>query len=249
LPRGTVSPLNRAALSASHYLARYELGREALGWVAVAARRHAARNPDALYRTALSIDEYLAAEAVSTPLSLYDCDRPCDGAVAVVVSASTLAADLAQPAVWLDAVASPRVAPAQSHGANPMGAGLSGQSPATQLWSRASRTQEDVDFFSVDDGFTLTTLNWLEALDFCEPGDAAEFVAGGIRIGPDGVLPINPDGGRLAAGHPGGYGSLREAVLQLRGRAETRQIPSVRVAAVASGTPGWGNALLLTTES
>ena len=67
---------------------RYGTTREQLGWIPVTQRENASRNPAAVYRDALSIDDYLNARMITTPFGLYDCDVPCDGAVAVVVSAA-----------------------------------------------------------------------------------------------------------------------------------------------------------------
>jgi acetyl-CoA acetyltransferase len=122
------------------------------------------------------------------------------------------------------------------------------EQPAAHLWSRASIPPQDVDFIVVDDSFTFNALCWLEALGFCGQGEAAEFVAGGHRIGPDGVLPMNPHGGQLAAGRGNGFDNLYEAVLQLRGHAESRQIPSARVAVACSGDTESANAMLLLVE-
>jgi acetyl-CoA acetyltransferase len=247
LSDGALTPGIRVALAASEYLARYAAGREALGWVAIAARRHAARNPDALCRELIDMDGYLAADLVSSPLGVLDCGVACDGAVALVVSAAEYASDRPHRPIWVDAVGT-RYLPGQL-----WEAGLDSyrrviEQPAAHLWSRASILPQDVDFIAVDDSFTFNALCWLEALGFCGQGEAAEFVAGGRRIGPDGVLPMNPHGGQLAAGRGNGFDNLYEAVLQLRGHAESRQIPSARVAVACSGDTESANAMLLLAE-
>ena len=72
---------------------------ETLGWIALNQRANAALNPTAIYRDPLTMDDYLTARLITTPFGLYDCDVPCDGAVAVVVSAVNAARDLAKPPV------------------------------------------------------------------------------------------------------------------------------------------------------
>ena len=234
-------------IRASRYLARHQLGREALGWIAVSARRHAATNPDALCRSPLAIESYLSASARSSPLGPLDRAVPCDGAVALIVSARADALDLQRSPVWVDGVGSS--SPRRSARAGGLGRAGGATLPSARMWERASMSRDDVDFVSLDDSSSFNALTWLEALGFCAPGRAAEFVRGGITIGPDGVLPMNSDGGQLAAGRDQGYGALYETVLQLRGQAEARQIPSVRVAAYSSGTPDRGCAMLLSSES
>ncbi|MCV7410621.1 OB-fold domain-containing protein [Mycobacterium florentinum] len=247
-PFGALSPANWIALAASQYQHRYGVSRQALGWVAISARRHAARNPDALYRSPLSMSDYLAARPISTPFGLYDCDVPCDGAIAVVVSSAATAADLRHPVVGVDAVGT-RITEEQSwisgtltHQPNLFG-------PAEHLWSRASVGRDDVDFANLYDGFTFNVLSWLEALGFCGLGEAGDFVLGGTRIGPGGLLPVNPHGGQLTAGRSNGFGQLHEAVVQLRGDAGARQIDRAQVGLVTSGGGIPANCMLLTRAS
>ena len=82
-----VQAANTVAMAASQHFARYGTTRETLGWIALNARANAALNPTAVFRDPLTMDDYLAARPISTPLGLLDCDPLCDGSVAVVVSA------------------------------------------------------------------------------------------------------------------------------------------------------------------
>ncbi len=246
-PFGAVSPANWVALAASQYLTRYGVGREALCWVAVASRRHARRNPDALYSDPLDADAYFAGRAISTPFGIFDCDVPCDAAYAVVVSAADTVADLRQPVVRVDAVGT-RLTEVQSwdqgtltHQPNVFG-------PAAHLWSRSGVSREDVDLANLYDGFTFNVLSWIEALGFCGPGEASDFVSDGTRIGPGGDLPVNPHGGQLSSGRSNGYGQLYEAVVQLRGDAGLRQVAWAEVAVVTCGGGIPANCMLLTGE-
>lgn len=63
------------------------------------------------------------------------------------------------------------------------------------------------------DGFTFNAVSWLEALGFCEPGGARDFIDAGRGIALDGPLPVNPHGGQLSAGRLHGFGHVREAML------------------------------------
>jgi acetyl-CoA acetyltransferase len=96
----------------------------------------------------------------------------------------------------------------------------------------------DVDVVALYDSFTITVLLSLEALGFCEPGEAASLVASDrVRLGGD--IPLNTSGGGLSYCHPGQYGVLLlvEAVRQLRGEAGARQVSNPQVA-LAHGTGG-----------
>lgn len=234
IPFGAASAANWIAMYASQYFAKYGAGRETLGEIARNARANAARNPRAIYRDPMTMDDYLSARMISTPFGLYDCDVPCDGAVAVVVSAAETAGDLRQRPVLFEAVGT-KVDERQSwdqgtitHLPNVFG-------PAAHLWSRTTLRPKDVDVAEIYDGFSFNCLSWLEALGFCGVGEAADFLAGGRRIALDGDLPLNTHGGQLSAGRTHGYGFLHEAVLQLRGEGGERQVQGARVAVVSAG--------------
>jgi acetyl-CoA acetyltransferase len=242
---GAMSPANWAALHATRCMHEGGLTKEQLGWVAITERRHAARNPDAVFTEALTMDDYLAARPISSPLSLFDCDVPVDGSVAVVVSAAETAAGLRRP-VRLEAVGS-----ALRH--RPLWdqwddlTTMAAHDAAAQLWSRTDLTAADLDLAQVYDGFSVFVPMWLEALGVCGPGEGGPYVDGGKRIDLGGDLPVNTGGGQLSGGRLHGYGFLAEAIRQLRGEAGSRQVPGAEVAAVGVGGGPIGGALLLTT--
>jgi acetyl-CoA acetyltransferase/uncharacterized OB-fold protein len=233
------------AMYATQYFHRFGGGRETLGWVALNARANAARNPDAIYRDPLTMDEYLGARIISTPFGLYDCDVPCDGAIALVVSTLDASADTPNPVVRVEAVGTQITEHVSwdqgtlTH--EPMVFG-----PAAHLWSRTDLRPADVDVAEIYDGFTFNCVTWLEALGFCGIGEAPDFLDGGARIALDGDLPLNTHGGQLSAGRTQGFGFLHEAVVQLRGHGGDRQVDGAEVAAVATGGGLPGGTLLLT---
>ncbi|MFA7584584.1 MAG: OB-fold domain-containing protein [Novosphingobium sp.] len=234
VPFGAASPANWIALYASQYFARFGADREMLGWIAINARRNAALNPDALYAESIGLDAYFNARLISSPFGLLDCDVPCDGAIAFVVSAIDAAQDLPHRPILVEAVGT-QIAEPQSwdqgtltHQANIFG-------PAAHLWTRTDLTPGDVDVALLYDGFTFNVVSWLEALGFCGFGEASAFLDGGRTIAREGALPLNPHGGHLCAGRTNGYGHLREAIIQLRGHAGERQISDSNVALVSNG--------------
>jgi acetyl-CoA acetyltransferase len=245
LPFGATSAASWIAIYASQYFHRFGGGRETLGWIALNARANAGRNPDAIYRDPMTMDDYLDARMISTPFGLYDCDAPCDGAIALIVSSIDASADTPRPAVRVEAVGTQiteRVSWDQGTVTHePMVFG-----PAAHLWSRTDLKPADVDVAEVYDGFTFNCVSWLEALGFCAVGEAAAFLDGGARIALDGELPLNTHGGQLSAGRTQGFGFLHEAVVQLRGHGGDRQVEGAEVAAVATGGGLPGGTLLLT---
>lgn len=247
MPFGAYSAANWIACQASHYLHRYGADRDVFGWIAVVERENAARNPDAVYRDPISIDEYRSARMITTPFGLYDCDVPVDGAVAVVVSAAETAGDRPRPPVFVEACGTQileRVSWDQgtlTHMPQALGS-------AAHLWTRTTLKPADVDVALLYDGFTFNALSWIESLGFCGFGEATDFIDEGRGIELGGALPLNPHGGQLSAGRLHGYGLLHEAVEQLRGTAHGRQVEGARVAAVTNGGGVPAGAMLLRTE-
>src|SRR2546423_4790596 len=205
-----------------------------LGAIAINARTNAARNPVAIYRDPMTMDDYLSARMVTTPFGLYDCDVPCDASIAVVVSDASVADDLPHRAVRTEAVGTQileRVSWDQdtlTHEPQVLG-------QAAHLWTRTSLRPADVDVALVYDGFTFNAISWLEALGFCGLGEAQDWLDEGRRIAMDGELPVNPHGGQLSEGRTHGFGFIYEGVRQLRHEADERQVANARIAVVTSG--------------
>ncbi|MCU4186856.1 OB-fold domain-containing protein [Acidiferrimicrobium sp. IK] len=238
-PFGATSAANWIAITASQYFHRFGGGRETLGWIALNARANAARNPAAIYRDPLTMDEYMDARMVSSPLGLYDCDVPCDGAVAVIVSAAETAGDLRVTPLKVEAVGT-RITERLTWDQGTLTHLPQIFGPAAHIWTRTDLRPADVDVAQIYDGFTFNCLSWLEALGFCGIGESAEFLDGGKRIALDGELPLNTAGGQLSAGRLHGYGFVHEAVTQLRGAGGDRQVagePRVAMVAAGGGVP------------
>lgn len=245
LPFAAYSAANWVALYAQRHFHEYGTTREQLGAIAVNARANAALNPAAVYREPFDLDGYLAARMVSTPLGLYDCDVPCDGSVAVVVSHVDHAPDLPGPAVRFEALGTAiRGRPRWDQWEDLTT--MASRDAAAHLWTRTDLTPADVDVAQLYDGFSFLCLAWLEALGFCGRGEGGPFVEGGRRIARDGEVPLNTGGGQLSGGRLHGFGLLHEAVVQLRGGAGERQVPGAEVALVANGGGNLAGCALLT---
>ena len=222
-----MSAANWIGINANQYLHRYGAPREMLGLIALNARANAARNPVAIYRDPMTMDDYLSARPITSPFGLYDCDIPCDASIAVIVSDAAVAGDLPHPAVRIEAIGTQileRVSWDQgtlTHEPQVIG-------QAAHLWTRTSLQPADVDLALVYDGFTFNAISWLEGLGFCDFGEAYDWLNGGRRIALDGDLPVNPHGGQLSEGRTHGFGFLYESVAQLRHDAGARQVPRPR---------------------
>lgn len=234
-PYGAPSASTWVAMLASRYMHDHGLTREQLAQIALTCRHNAGLNPAAVYRDPLTIDDYLAARMISTPLCLYDCDVPADGAVAVVVSRREATRGLRRPPLTIEA----------------FGAGLyerhtwdqradlttmAAHDAAASMWEQTTLRPADVDVMELYDGFSYLTLQWIEALGFCEHGDAGRYVEGGERIALGGERPLNTQGGQLSGGRLHGLGFLHEACIQLwRDGGDRQVVKDLDVAVAAAG--------------
>lgn len=244
LPLGALSPVCHVAPYATRYLHEYGVRREQLAWIPVVQRAHARLNPDAIYREPLTVDDYLAARMISTPICLFDCDVPADGSTAIVISSAETASDLRAP-VRIEAMAG--VIDGRPSWEQWQDMSRVGYATAAAMWARTDLRPADVDVAQLYDGFTIEVVWWLEALGFCEPGGAAAFIEGGTRIALDGELPLNTWGGQLSGGRlHAGFGHTAEAVRQLRGEAGARQVAGAEVVVVSNVGGYEAGAALLT---
>ncbi|HLG92291.1 MAG TPA: thiolase family protein [Acidimicrobiales bacterium] len=240
LPFGAPSAGLWIACNATRHFAEYGTTREQMAQIALNARKNAALNPKAIYRHPMSMEDYFGARMINWPFCLYDCDVPCDGATAVVVSRSDAAADLRKPPILVESVGSAiRGRPSWDQWEDLTTMAL--RDAAAMLWEGTDLKPSDVQVAELYDGFSFITMAWLEALGFCGKGESGPFIEGGQRIARDGQLPLNTNGGQLSAGRLHGYGFLHEACVQLWGEAGERQVagpPEVAVAAAGGGPLG-----------
>ena len=243
-PFGALSAANWIGMNANQYLHRYGATRELFGHIAINDRANAARNPVAIYRDPMTMDDYLSARPITSPFGLYDCDVPCDASIAVVVSDASVAGDLPRPAVRVEAVGTQILERVSwDQGTLTHEPQVLGQS--AHLWTRTDLRPRDVDLALLYDGFSFNAISWLEGLGFCPIGEAKDWIDGGRRIALDGELPVNPHGGQLSEGRTHGYGFLYEAIVQLRREAGARQVADATTAVVTSGGGTPSGVLLL----
>jgi len=226
-PLPTGGPNALFALVTRAHMRVHGLSREAYGRVVLAQRAWAARNPAAVYRDTLTMDEYLAAPAVADPLGRYDCVPLVAGAEAVVVAARAVDAPVAVRAVET-------IFNHDHQEGDGLETGLGAVAP--RLWERAGIAPADVDVAAVYDDYPVTVLAQLHELGLTREPHAAALLDGQQ----DGARPaVNTSGGMLNAGQAGGAGTLHglvECVRQLRGERGEGQVPGARTAVVSTAT-------------
>ncbi|MEN2419926.1 acetyl-CoA acetyltransferase [Streptomyces rimosus] len=235
--------VSKYAMAARRHMHQYGTTLEQLAEITVQARTNAAANPDAMYRTPITVDEVLSGPVIADPFTKLHCCIRSDGGCAVLLVAGEYVRDLPRPPVWVlgtgTAVSHAAMSEWDDFTVSP--AAVSGR----LAFGRAGVRPAEIDVAEIYDAFTYMTLVTLEDLGFCAKGEGGPFVTKG-RLLRDGDLPVNTDGGGLSACHPGmrGLFLLVEAVRQLRGEAApNRQVRRANnrlpELAVASGTGGW----------
>jgi acetyl-CoA acetyltransferase len=236
-PFWTLSAATQQALYFQRYVNLFGIKEEQIAQIAINNRRNAALNPNAVYKTPITLEDYRNSRWISTPLRLFDCDVPIDGSTALVLSRLDVAKGLRNPVIRFDAIGSAlrdRNSWAQLRCLETQAT----PSPAAMMWNRTDLKPGDVDMAQLYDGFSFHSMMWLESFGFCGRGEAGAFIEGGNRIARDGEMPINTSGGQLSAGRLHGYGQVHEACAQLWGRGGARQIPGSPRTAVTSTAGG-----------
>jgi acetyl-CoA acetyltransferase len=250
-PIGFTAYAQYMAMWARRFMIETGAGTEDLAAVVLAQREHAARNPRAMRRAPLTLDEYLASPFVVEPYRMVDCTTEVDGACAVVVTSLERARALGEAPVVIQGAA----------WATGRGSGLDIADPhfwpdlagncqgvlADRLWRSSGLGPQDMDVAQIYDCFSSTVLIGLEGLGLVGRGEAGAFVrAGETALG--GTLPTNTNGGLLCEGYLHGMNSVAEGVLQLQGRGGERQVRDAAHCVVTSGGLGDGSALVLSRD-
>jgi len=230
-PYGAGGPNASFAFLTAHYMRTHGATREDFGKLCVAQRANALKYPHALFKKPLSLDDYLNARPIAEPLHLFDCVMPCAGAEGFLVLSEERATVMKIPyARLLGAV--------ERHNAYPsdpiqMRAGWALEREA--LYAQASVGPENMDFVQTYDDYPVISFLQLEDLGFCAKGEAPSFVRS-REFTHDGSFPLNTSGGQLSvgqAGAAGGFLGLVEAIRQLTGAADGRQVKDAKLGLVS----------------
>jgi acetyl-CoA acetyltransferase len=228
---GMVTPY---ALLAQRYLHLYGASPADFAEVAVLTRRHALNNDNAQMKKPMSLADHAASRMISSPLRLFDCSLVSDGGGALILMSRERAVQRGLPYVRISSMAmrGTHNTVAQTPDIDGLGMAEAGR----DAFEAAGLGAADMQVALLHDAFTISVLITLEALGFCPPGGAGDYLrSGAAAMG--GACLLNPHGGLLSQAHIGGMLHLTEAVHQLRGTAGRRQVPTARHA-VVSGNGG-----------
>jgi len=251
-PYGVAGPPSMFPMGVTRYMQQYGLTEEQLAMVAVVQREWASKNPRAMMRDPIDVNDVLNSRLIAYPLHLLECCLVTDGGGALIMVSAERAKSMGTPkkAVYLlgagESVETPMISQMEDFTSS-----KAFKVAGSNAFREAGITPDDVDHLMIYDAFAHLPIWGLEDLGFVKRGEAGAFIAGGnTRMG--GKLPLNTNGGGLSYTHTGMYGmfAIQESVRQLRGEAAA-QVPDVKVS-VAHGVGGMfaaSGTLVLTNEA
>jgi acetyl-CoA C-acetyltransferase len=230
--------ISSSALQANRYMTRYGITEEQCALVSVKNHGNAFRNPYAQLPMRITVEDVLRSRMLADPIKLLDASPVSDGACAIILARESAAKKITNRPVWVRGA---------GYTADAYHLGDRDLSECRALVQAAQRAYRmagiqdpatEIDLVELYDAFSYQELLWTEGLGLCSPGQGGRLIESGAT-GMAGRTPVNPSGGLLSAHAVTVAGMVRiaEAVLQIRGEADGRQVPEVRTA-VAHGVNG-----------
>lgn len=230
-----VSFVGLNALIMQRYMYEYDVPLDAFAGFSINAHRNGANNPNAMFQEAITLNEYVRAPVIATPINIMDSSPVCDGAAALILAPTEWAHRFTtghhRGAVRILGSASANDTLAVHDRRDPLflaAAQISSQKALRQ----AGVTLDDLDIFELHDAFTIMTALSLESNGFARRGEGWRM-AQENAIGIGGRLPISTMGGLKSRGHPvgaTGVYQIVECVQQLTGAAGANQVANAQLA-------------------
>jgi acetyl-CoA acetyltransferase len=219
------------ALGARRHMFEFGTTREDFAAIALAFREYALRNPEAMMREPLTLEDCMSARMIVDPFALYDCSLLSDGAGAVVVTSIERARALRARPVSIKGFGS--FNNTQGWFLNDHMVSTSAAESGRRAYRMAGLGPNDIDTAQIYDCFTYMVLTQLEDYGFCKKGEGGAFVrSGALQL--DGRIPTNTSGGQLSEAHVEGMLQIVEGVRQLQGvYGPDRQVRDAEIALVS----------------
>jgi acetyl-CoA C-acetyltransferase len=227
ITRGSFNfPVHWASMFAKAHMRKYHTTEEQMAQVSVKNHANAAKNPCALFRKPVNLQQVMSSKKIADPVKLLDCSAPCDGASAVLLLSEKKARKSENP-VWIKGIGQ------QTNGASFASAGDltaldTARKAAKDAYSMANARPSQMDIAELHDAFTILEIIAYEDVGFAPKGKGGRFVD-------QDDMAINTRGGILGCGHPvgaTGVAQVAEVALQLQGRAGKRQVKGCRTGLV-----------------
>ncbi len=230
-PYGSGGPNSIFAFITANYMRTFGARREDFGRIAVAQRSNALKNPNAMFKKPLTLEEYMSARPIADPIHLFDCVMPCAGAEAFLVMSEARARDLG----LAHAVLRGAIERHNAYAEDPIMVRGGWQVDRDDLYAQAGARPDDIDFVQTYDDYPVIVMMQFEDLGFCGKGEGPAFVqARDLTVAGD--FPNNTSGGQLSAGQAGaaaGFLGMTDAVRQLTDSAGPRTVANAQLGLVA----------------
>jgi acetyl-CoA C-acetyltransferase len=238
--RGETSAPSNFSLLAPAYAEKYGVDldqmKEVLTRIAWKNHQNGAKNSRAQYRKPVPMETIRNSPKVAGMLGVFDCSGVSDGSAAAIVVRAEDAYRYTDKPLFVKAlsfVAGPSLGLVNSDYDFTTFPEVAACADDAYRQAGITDPRSQLALAEVHDCFTPTELVLMEDLGFSARGQAwKDVLAGAFDL--DGDLPVNPDGGLKAFGHPIGASGLRmmfEAWLQLRGEAPAER----RLRSIAAG--------------
>jgi len=219
------------ALLMRRYMYEHNVKHQDFAHFSVTAHQNAMGNPNAMYRSPVTVEQFCQARMIADPINLLDSSGIGDGAAAVVLCPRNMAREYGDGRavrIRASSMATDSVALHDRH--DPLWLSAV-EASAVKAYQQAGVSPHDIDLFELHDAFTIMSALSLEASGFAERGKGVWLAQSG-EISREGRIPICTMGGLKARGHPVGATGIYQVVevaQQLRGEAGPNQIPNARL--------------------
>jgi acetyl-CoA C-acetyltransferase len=219
LTRGSfMLPVHWAAIFAKAHMSKYGTTEEQMAEIAVKNRKNAAKNPNALFRTPVTLEEVLKSKKIADPVKLLDCSAPCNGASAVILASERKAREMTDNPVWILGIGQRTNSASFANSTSDLTMIQAARLAARDAYEASRTRPSDIDVAEVHDAFTILEIIAMEDLG---------FVTDSPRSSNRHEIAINPRGGILGTGHPvgaTGVAQTAEIAAQLAGDAGDTQV-------------------------
>ncbi len=228
---GFGGPNANFALLMDRYMQDYGATREDFGRIAVSQRDNALKNPHAVMKKPLTLEQYMTARPIADPVCLFDCVMPVAGGEAFLVMSVEEAEKRGLPYATLSGA----IERHNAHAEDPIQMRGGWTVDIDELYGMAECTPQDMDLVQTYDDYPVISMMQMEDLGFCAKGEGPQFVRDhDLTI--TGDFPHNTSGGQLSAGQAGaagGFIGLVEAIRQVTQAAGPTQVKDARRALVS----------------
>ncbi|HKZ61406.1 MAG TPA: thiolase family protein [Nitrososphaera sp.] len=220
-------PVHWAAIFAKAHMRKYGTTEAQMAKVSVKNHKNAAKNPLALFRKQVSLNEVMNSKKIADPVKLLDCSAPCDGASAVLLVSEEKAKKMDKP-VWIKGIGQQTNSASFAKAAGDLTAIEAARRAARVAFEMSQTKPLQVEVAELHDAFTILEILAYEDLGFVKKGEGGKFVD-------QQEIAINPRGGIIGCGHPvgtTGVAQVAEVASQLAGKAGKRQVKGCRTGLV-----------------